>query len=57
MVWTTRETAKQLGVSERTLFRLSKEENLKRIQIGSAVRYDPDDVRAWLASRQSKESR
>jgi excisionase family DNA binding protein len=56
MLWTTRETAKQLGVSERTLFRLSKEENLKRIQIGSAVRYDPADVRAWLASDRRKEA-
>lgn len=55
---TTREAAKMLGISERTLFTLSKDGDIPAVRFGEspngkkrrAVRYDPRDLDAWIIS-------
>ncbi len=42
------EAAKMLTISPRTLSKLAKSGEVKRIKIGSSVRYHPRDLRAWI---------
>jgi excisionase family DNA binding protein len=46
-LWTTREVAKFLHVSLKTIFNLRKK-GLPFVQLGGAVRFDPQKVRAYL---------
>jgi excisionase family DNA binding protein len=48
LLWTGREAAAALHISERTLWALTKEGKMPCIRIGRAVRYDPEDIRAWI---------
>ena len=44
-----RETAKCIGVSEKTLWTLTAPRGpIPAVRIGRAVRYSPDDLRAWI---------
>jgi excisionase family DNA binding protein len=46
------ELADLLGVPEKTIYKWNSEgTGPPRLQIGRHVRYRPDDVEAWLASR------
>ena len=53
-----RETAKCIGVSEKTLWTLTAPRGpIPAIRFGRAVRYSPDDLRAWIKqSRQEGHS-
>jgi excisionase family DNA binding protein len=46
-LWTTREVANFLHVSLKTVFNLRKK-GLPFIQLGGAVRFDPQKIRAYL---------
>ena len=49
MLWTARQTAEVLNVSERTLFTLTKAGKSPAVAIGErGIRYDPRDVRDWI---------
>ncbi len=48
---TTKKAAQILGVSERTLWALTARGEIPRVLIGRAVRYDPADLRAFVASK------
>ncbi len=48
LLLTSRQTAEALSISERTLWGLT---DLPRVRIGRSVRYDVEDIRAWIASR------
>lgn len=48
LLLTSREAATALSISERTLWGL---QDLPRVRIGRSVRYDLEDIRAWIASR------
>ena len=45
---TTRQAAQALSICERTLYALHQRGELPAIQIGRAVRYDINDIRAWV---------
>jgi len=44
------QAARLLNVSPRTVFTLTKTRQLVAVKIGRSVRYDPADIRAWIAS-------
>jgi excisionase family DNA binding protein len=48
LLWTSREAAAALNISERTLWKLTNEAKMPCVRIGRAVRYDPEDIRAWI---------
>lgn len=50
MLLTARQTAQMLAISERSLYSLTKAGDLPAVRIGRSVRYDPTDIRAWIAS-------
>jgi len=46
---TIKQLAAKLGVHEQTLYKHQRKPGFPRIQIGRAVRYDPDAVLEWYA--------
>lgn len=48
---TPKEAAASLAISERTLWQLTSEGRIAAIRFGRAVRYDPADLRAFIAAR------
>ncbi|MBL6707241.1 MAG: helix-turn-helix domain-containing protein [Planctomycetaceae bacterium] len=50
---TVRETADVLRVSERTLWTLTNSGELPSVRVGRSVRYDQNDLAAWIASRKT----
>jgi excisionase family DNA binding protein len=48
LLWTSRETAAALSISERTLWKLTNAGDIPCVRIGRAVRYDPADVSRWI---------
>jgi excisionase family DNA binding protein len=48
-LWTTKDVAKHLHVSLKTVFNLRKK-GLPFVQLGGAVRFDPQEIRAYLAN-------
>jgi excisionase family DNA binding protein len=53
MLLLTRQAAKLLNISERTLWTLTNEGKIPCVRVGRSVRYDPNDLRAWIASAKS----
>ena len=47
------DAARMLGISPRTLWGL---QDLPRVRIGRAVRYDVDDLRKWIESKKVLDS-
>ncbi|HEV3024960.1 MAG TPA: helix-turn-helix domain-containing protein [Pirellulales bacterium] len=47
------DAARALAVSPRTLWGLTASGKIPCVRIGRAVRYSPDDVRAWVAATKS----
>jgi excisionase family DNA binding protein len=50
---TVREAADVLRVSERTLWSLTNAKELPSVRVGRSVRYDQNDLAAWIASRKT----
>jgi excisionase family DNA binding protein len=48
LLWTSREAAQALSISERTLWSLTHDGKIPCIRIGRSVRYDPADIREWI---------
>ena len=49
LLLSTREAAKSLGISDRTLFKMTAPRGpIPAIRFGRVVRYSPDDLRAWI---------
>ena len=46
-----REAARALGISERSLFSLTRAGNVPHLHLGSAVLYPVEDLRGWLAAQ------
>jgi excisionase family DNA binding protein len=55
-LWTSRETAKVLKISERLLWTLTNRGKIRCVRIGRAVRYDPADIRSWIDSQKTLNS-
>jgi excisionase family DNA binding protein len=47
------EAAKLLQIGDRTLWRLTDEGEIPCIRIGRSVRYDPADLRVWIAAKKN----
>ena len=48
-----REAAARLAISERKLWSLTQEEEIKAIKIGRSVRYDLRDLLVWIEYKKS----
>lgn len=46
-----RDAARMLAISERTLWGLTNEGKVASVQIGRSVRYDPADLRKFIAAQ------
>ena len=57
LLWTSREAAAALNVSERTLWKLTKDRHIRCVRIGRAVRYDPADIRTWIDAQKNNAQR
>jgi excisionase family DNA binding protein len=53
LLLTAPQAAKALAISPRTLWSLTDTGEIPCVRIGRAVRYDPEDLRAWIARRKS----
>ncbi len=53
MLLTCRQAAELLSISERTLWQLTKDGKIPVVKVGRSVRYDPADLRAWIAGAKS----
>jgi len=51
---TSRETAKALRISEKTLYTLTKSGDIQAVRFGRAVRYDPDVLKRWIEQQSKK---
>lgn len=51
LLLTEREAARVLSLSVRTLFNLRAAGSLPYLRVGTAVRYDADDLRRWIAAQ------
>jgi excisionase family DNA binding protein len=51
LLWTRREAAEALSVSERTLWTLTDDEKIPCVRIGRCVRYDPEDIRRFIETQ------
>lgn len=51
MLWTVAQAAKELQVSEKHLYRLCREKRIPHVRVGSALRFSPTDLQAWLTDR------
>jgi excisionase family DNA binding protein len=54
MLLTPKEAARALAISERTLWGLTKSQQIPRVQIGRSVRYHIDDLQRWIESHKRK---
>jgi predicted DNA-binding transcriptional regulator AlpA len=56
ILWSAKETAKRLGISERTLYSQTVPRGtLQCVKIGVRTGYRPDTVDAWLRDREGGE--
>ena len=56
-LWSVRETAARLGISERTLHsHTTPRGTLKCVRIGTRIGYRPEAVEQWLRSREGDEN-
>ena len=46
-----REAAKRLAISERKLDELAASGEIRRVKIGTAVRFEPQDLQAYIESK------
>ena len=52
-IWSVRETAARLGISERTLYSItSPRGSLKCVRIGTRVFYNPRTVAVWIQEQE-----
>ena len=50
----SREAARQLGISQRSLWTLTHEGQLPRVRVGRLVRYDQNDLVAFIDRNRTK---
>ncbi len=56
LLLSSREAAKALSISERTLFALAERGELHKIHVGRAVRYSVNDLKSWIEKKSSENS-
>ena len=53
----TREAAKWLAVSDRTLFSLKATGEIPHVRVGRSVRYSVDDLQQWVSKNKEESVR
>jgi len=53
LLWTVRESAQELRLSERTVFRLIRDGTLPAVRVGRALRLDPRDLARFVEKRKT----
>jgi excisionase family DNA binding protein len=53
LLWTSREAAAAMNISERTLWTLAHDGQIPVLRIGRCVRYSPADIQAWIVANKS----
>ncbi|MBJ6762823.1 helix-turn-helix domain-containing protein [Myxococcaceae bacterium JPH2] len=48
--WEVERAAQFLGISPRTLYRLTNERKVPHYKVGGALRFEPSKLRAWRAA-------
>jgi excisionase family DNA binding protein len=48
LLWNARKAAKALGISDRTLWTMTKDGAIPHVPVGYRVLYDPEDLKAWI---------
>jgi excisionase family DNA binding protein len=56
LLLTTPQAARSLAISERTLWDLTKRGEIPAVRIGRSVRYDPEDLKAWIDRQKERSS-
>jgi excisionase family DNA binding protein len=56
LLLTTPQAARSLAISERTLWDLTKRGEIPVVRIGRSVRYDPEDLKAWIDRQKERSS-
>ena len=56
LLLTGKQAARLLNISERSLFTLNKAGQLPAVHIGRSVRYDPGDIRGWIAAAKKSQN-
>ena len=51
LLLTAKEASQALAVSEKTLWTYTRKYNIPVVKIGSAIRYDPEDLKRFIQSR------
>lgn len=54
LLLTSKQAAKALQLSERTLWELTRRGEIKRLKINSSVRYDLKDLQAFIAKKKGE---
>jgi excisionase family DNA binding protein len=54
LLYTAREAAQTLAVSERTLWSLTQSGEIRYVRIGRSVRYDAEDIQAFIDAHKTK---
>lgn len=54
LLWDVKTTCRALWLGRRTLWQLSNSGKLPCVRVGRAVRFDPDDVRAFIEANKTK---
>ncbi len=55
LLMTTKQAAKALTISERTLYSLTKSGAIPAVRLGPrGVRYDPQDLRSWIDAAKNR---
>ena len=50
-LWTVRELAEFLGMSERWVHERTRHDEIPCHRLGTAIRFDPDEVQGWLIQK------
>lgn len=46
-----KQAAARLGISTQYLYRLCSEKRIAYVRLGTSIRFDQDDLQAWIAAR------
>jgi len=50
-----REAARALSICERTLWQLTNDGKIPSVRFGRNVRYDPHDLKRWIAAQKTQQ--
>lgn len=53
-LWTLREVAAYLRLHPKTVQRFAREKGLPCVRLGGRLRFDADDVHAWVSARKER---